>query len=277
MSAATQDASPGPVYLECSTSGCTQPVDLILKSCDGSLIGAHRCNMSRFSDGFPSPDTVTGSIEDIVTLEETEAVLKLLLEFLHPQILPSCTNLDFNTLIALASAAEKYLVYSAMLLCNVRLSESRFYEAQPAKVLCYAVRHRYSELADTVAPLALKVKLKDVHDASDGDLSFFAAWALYHEQAGGASSDDGGQAAYTNAVKVLTTCPWLCCTDIGTLILAECPWPTTVSAFSVAYVRHTCASCRGTTWSSQYPIIQNMVFGATKPANPSRFSAFYKI
>ncbi|KAJ7584700.1 hypothetical protein C8J56DRAFT_1090628, partial [Mycena floridula] len=80
---------------------CTQAVDFILKSRDGSLIGVHCCNMSRFSDVFPSPDTVTGSIEDIVTAQETEVVWKLLLEFLHPQTLPSCTNLDFNTLIAL--------------------------------------------------------------------------------------------------------------------------------------------------------------------------------
>ncbi|KAJ7574724.1 hypothetical protein C8J56DRAFT_802470, partial [Mycena floridula] len=101
---------------------CSQPVDLILRSCNGSFIGAHRWNMSRFSDGFPSPDTVTGSIEDIVPLEETEAVLKLLLEFLHPQTLPTCAKLDFNTLIALVYAAEKYLVYSAMLGCNTRLS-----------------------------------------------------------------------------------------------------------------------------------------------------------
>ncbi|KAJ7587880.1 hypothetical protein C8J56DRAFT_737230, partial [Mycena floridula] len=122
-------------------------------------LSAHR-NMSRFSDGFPSPDTVTGSIEDIVPLEETEAVLKLLLEFLHPQTLPTCAKLDFNTLIALVYAAEKYLVYSAMLGCNTRLS--RFYQAHPAKVLCYAVCYRYIELADIVAPVAVKFQLREV-------------------------------------------------------------------------------------------------------------------
>lgn len=63
------------------------------------------------------------SLQYMSRFSDLEAILKLPLEFLHPQTLAlSCDKHDFNTLISLAYAAEKYLGYYVMLLCNVRLS-----------------------------------------------------------------------------------------------------------------------------------------------------------
>ncbi|KAJ7572149.1 hypothetical protein C8J56DRAFT_58383, partial [Mycena floridula] len=105
-------ATPVAMSRKCPVADCDQQVDIVLKSSDGFLIGAHRCNMGRFSDGFPSAEAVTiTSLEEVVPLAETKAVLDMLLYFLHPRSLPTCDELDFGTLLALAYAAEKYLVY----------------------------------------------------------------------------------------------------------------------------------------------------------------------
>ncbi|KAJ7576354.1 hypothetical protein C8J56DRAFT_399175 [Mycena floridula] len=170
-------ATPVDMYRKCSVADCDQQVDIVLKSSDGFLIGAHRCNMGRFSDGFPSAEAVTiTSLEEVVPLAETKAVLDMLLYFLHPRSLPTCDVLDFGTLLALAYAAEKYLVYSAMIVCRIRFKESRHYESHPAEVLYYAVRHRYIDLVDVVVPYALKMTLAEIKKFCDGDLDFFQAW-----------------------------------------------------------------------------------------------------
>ncbi|KAJ7582210.1 hypothetical protein C8J56DRAFT_792913, partial [Mycena floridula] len=151
--------------------------DILLRSSDGFLIGAHRCNMGRFSDGFPSAEAVTvTSLEEIVPLSETKVVLDLLLHFLHPHVLPTCADLEFTTLLPLAYAAEKYQVFSAMLICRVRLSEKSHYEAHIAEVLSYAVRHRYTDLVDLVVPSAVKMPLADVEKLLEDDLRSFKAW-----------------------------------------------------------------------------------------------------
>ncbi|KAJ7582047.1 hypothetical protein C8J56DRAFT_243259 [Mycena floridula] len=162
---------------------CTQPVDIILKSSQGFLIGAHRCHLGRFSDGFPSSECVAGSIEEIVPLDETTDVLFLLVEFLHPQPLPDIQDTGFDLLLGLAYAAEKYQVYSAMSICKIHLSQPKIYEKHPANILYYAVRHRYKDLADSVAPLTLGLKFKEVHDAFCQDSERFSYW-VHHDISG---------------------------------------------------------------------------------------------
>ncbi|KAJ7574161.1 hypothetical protein C8J56DRAFT_722633, partial [Mycena floridula] len=100
--------------------------------------------------------------------------LTLLVQFMHPHRFPSCAAIDFDVILSLAHVAEKYHVYSAMQMCNFRLS--RFYQAHPAHVWFYAFHHGYPELADTVAPFALNLKLRELDAACDQDLKFLRAW-----------------------------------------------------------------------------------------------------
>lgn len=77
--------------------------------------------MERFSGGFPISDSVTSSLEDVVNLNESATVLRLLLQFMHPRSPPDCAELDIRILSDLADAAEKYLVYSAMTVCKIQM------------------------------------------------------------------------------------------------------------------------------------------------------------
>ncbi|EEB92280.1 hypothetical protein MPER_09236 [Moniliophthora perniciosa FA553] len=87
---------------------CQLPVDIILKSSDGQTLGAHTRNLEIFNDAFPSPDSVSHSATDIVTLEENAEILLLLLKFSHNCALPDISGLSFETTRALYEGADKY-------------------------------------------------------------------------------------------------------------------------------------------------------------------------
>ena len=115
-------------YLTCDTSvrECTIPVDIVLRSSDKVLIGAHQANLAQFSEGFPSPDAVTTSNEP-VDLTETGDVLALLVHFMHKCRHPNLGQImkegpPRKTIFRLAEAAEKYMVYPAMIVCNLRIA-----------------------------------------------------------------------------------------------------------------------------------------------------------
>jgi hypothetical protein len=60
-------------------------------------------------------------------LSETSVTLELLFQFVYPQRLPALVGESFSTIAALADAAEKYEVFSAMVVCEFRMRR----EAQP--------------------------------------------------------------------------------------------------------------------------------------------------
>ncbi|KAJ3532009.1 hypothetical protein NMY22_g7924 [Coprinellus aureogranulatus] len=104
----------------CPVKDCTLPVDIILRSSDKTLIGAHRDNLAQFSEGFPSPDAVASS--DVpVDLTEDGRTLEILMQFMHKQRFPSLQNETVDGLLRLGEAAEKYVVHSAMLACALRI------------------------------------------------------------------------------------------------------------------------------------------------------------
>ncbi|KAJ7575703.1 hypothetical protein C8J56DRAFT_801081 [Mycena floridula] len=155
---------------------CSQNIDLLLKSADGKLIGAHRKNMERFSDGFPVSDDVTASLDDIVELGETSAVLELLLHFLHPNRLPRCDKLDLTALIDFGHAAEKYFVYSAMGVVKLMLSDDRLWKKHSVTVLRYAVDYNYPDLADLVTFCAINVSPSETWAVFCPDFELFTKW-----------------------------------------------------------------------------------------------------
>lgn len=77
------------------------------------------------SDGFPpveaNPESLGLVANEMVTLSEPANVLVLLFSFLYPQRIPDTLGIDFETIVALAEAAEKYQVYLAIRECKVLL------------------------------------------------------------------------------------------------------------------------------------------------------------
>ena len=96
---------------------CQLPVDIILKSSDNVLIGAHKDNLEQWSEGFPRAESVVDS-DDPVELPENAQTLKLLLAFMHNHQFPDISDLAGYKLFDLATAAEKYEVHAAKATCN---------------------------------------------------------------------------------------------------------------------------------------------------------------
>lgn len=110
-----------------AVANCELPVDIVLKSSDGSLVGAHHGNLAHFSEAFPVPGSVK-TTDAPIDLPEDGETLRVLMQFMHHQRLPNLADHVPNLfkkptkLLALAEAAEKYLVYSAMGMCNLRIA-----------------------------------------------------------------------------------------------------------------------------------------------------------
>lgn len=93
-------------------------VDIVLKSSDGELFGAHQRNLELYTEGFP----IAGSSDaEPVSLNETADVLRLVLRYTHHTRQPVLDGIPFALLESLAAAAEKYMIYSAMETCRVQM------------------------------------------------------------------------------------------------------------------------------------------------------------
>ena len=55
------------------------------------------------------------------SFDEPYNVLEILFEFIYPRKQPTLEDTDFETLMAIAEAVEKYQVFSAMNLYEIRL------------------------------------------------------------------------------------------------------------------------------------------------------------
>ena len=75
--------------------------------------------MDTHSEGFSLPEGTIASTQLVVQLQEPEETFDLLFQFMYPQRQPNLKQLEFRALSALAEAAEKYQVFSALDICSV--------------------------------------------------------------------------------------------------------------------------------------------------------------
>ncbi|TEB37753.1 hypothetical protein FA13DRAFT_707099 [Coprinellus micaceus] len=171
--------------VKCPVSGCTLALDIVLRSCDQVFIGAHQANLARFSEGFPSSDEVTAP-EKPIDLTETGEVLALLVHFMHKSRHPNLANIakgkaPRKTLFALAEAAEKYAVYPAMCVCNLRIAEGM--EDDLLDTFIYATKFDYLDIADRVAPQLIDMNATLIkRSLASAHSNVFLAWFRYREQ-----------------------------------------------------------------------------------------------
>ncbi|KZP29178.1 hypothetical protein FIBSPDRAFT_727934, partial [Athelia psychrophila] len=128
--------------------------DVTFRSCDRVLFRVHRKNLETSSEGFLPPDG-TSSQNETVQLAEDGATLDLLFQYMYPQRQPDLTKVSFKQLAGLSEAAEKYHVYAAMEICQVRMSDA--YSDHSFEVMMYALTHGYSDLTDKAEKRALEM------------------------------------------------------------------------------------------------------------------------
>ncbi|KAF9052070.1 hypothetical protein BJ165DRAFT_1452504 [Panaeolus papilionaceus] len=176
-------------HAACKVQECTLPVDIILVSDDGEQFGAHKFNLSQYSDGFPpfiaeegtkAEETAMETLEK-VPLPERRQPLELLLQYMHHARQPDLENVAFGVLAELSEASEKYVVYSAMTICHLFME--RNVDTHPLEVFLYAQKHGYTKLADKAAPLTLKFSAEEMYAQvkKSGVMETFIKWFRYRE------------------------------------------------------------------------------------------------
>lgn len=93
--------------------------DVVFKSCDHVIFKIHRKNLEACTGGFPPAEFETH--EEIVPLTEPSSTLELLFQYVYPMPQPEILSAPFETIEAVAEAAEKYQVYPAMYICRVSM------------------------------------------------------------------------------------------------------------------------------------------------------------
>jgi hypothetical protein len=165
-------------------------VDIVFKSSDSDLFGAHRKNLETFTDAFPSVESVTHDVNEIVELSETSDVLRLVILFTHHQKYPDLSQVPFQTLYEFAEAAEKYGIFSAMAVCHLALKYLSFcatsiglthgcrgaIETHPMEVLVHGSKHSYDDLRDAALPHACKITLETAKELCEGRHDIFMTW-----------------------------------------------------------------------------------------------------
>ncbi|KAJ7664099.1 hypothetical protein B0H17DRAFT_1092315 [Mycena rosella] len=132
--------------------------DVTFQSCDATLFGIHRANLQTNTEGFPPSEISTNG--EIVTLSESSVTLELLFQFIYPRRHPTLDDIPFDHLSALAEAAEKYQVFSAMSLCCLYMRD--VLPDHAPEVLAYAAKHDYPTLVYEAAPFTFDIPLAEV-------------------------------------------------------------------------------------------------------------------
>jgi len=89
------------------------------------IFSIHQKYLEVTAEGFPSSSvngsTATADANETIPLTESSATLDLLFQFVYPKDQPDLSDLEFNALMDLAKAAEKYIVYNAINVCQLRM------------------------------------------------------------------------------------------------------------------------------------------------------------
>ncbi|KAF8152284.1 hypothetical protein B0H34DRAFT_774712 [Crassisporium funariophilum] len=144
---------------KCPVEDCYLAVDILLKSSEGHIYGAHQANLESFSGGFPIAGSVSGVDDEKgieVQLAENTSTLKLMLQFMHNVTQPDLDVIKFADAAALAEAAEKYMIYSAVQLCKFFMRIHA--DSYPVDVFVYAIKHGHMDLARVAASNTVPTK-----------------------------------------------------------------------------------------------------------------------
>lgn len=94
--------------------------DVSFESADGKVFHLQRKYLEMNTGGFPPTEFDTQG-SDPVQLTESSVVLEALFRFAYPVTQPDLEDVSFEVIAAVAEAAEKYIVFSAMNFCRLRM------------------------------------------------------------------------------------------------------------------------------------------------------------
>ncbi|KIM36943.1 hypothetical protein M413DRAFT_424093 [Hebeloma cylindrosporum] len=149
--------------------------DVEVRSSDGFIFQLHRVVLGVTTGAFPGSELDTGA--EVVQLTEPANVLGIIFAFLYPKEHPDLHGEIFQVLSAVAEAAAKYEVFSAVHVCNERLV--KFLPEYAPEILAHAVKHDYPRLIRATLPHFARAPFIPV--LARLPPSYVVPWARYHE------------------------------------------------------------------------------------------------
>ncbi|KAI0052363.1 hypothetical protein FA95DRAFT_1389633 [Auriscalpium vulgare] len=150
--------------------------DVMIRSSDDVVFKLIRRDLAAYSEIFPGEDVDTHN--EVVLLTEDAETLELLFQYTCRQPLPILDDVPFEKVAKLAEAAEKYRVFSAMAICQIRMKAA--VQQHPLAVLGYAARHGYASMCDEAAPLTIDTPSGTFLQAFGP--AIFMKWVLYRDE-----------------------------------------------------------------------------------------------
>ncbi|KAF9062138.1 hypothetical protein BDP27DRAFT_1234044, partial [Rhodocollybia butyracea] len=130
--------------------------DVVVQSVDNVEIWLHQKNLECLigSSRFPPADE-----NDIVHLPKPAKVLEILFHAIYARPFPDARimELQFESFMLLAEAAEKYQVYSMVAVCKLRMRHEK-----RLRLLKYASTHNHRDLIDELQLLLVNVPLSEL-------------------------------------------------------------------------------------------------------------------
>ncbi|THU85487.1 hypothetical protein K435DRAFT_764157 [Dendrothele bispora CBS 962.96] len=155
--------------------------DIKFRSRDNVVFHVHQKYLELSAEGFPSSatngSTATAELDEIIPLFESSATLEILFQFIYPKDQPNLLHMDFQSVMDVAKAAEKYVVYNAMNVCQFRLKD--FLPDHLEEIFDFAAAHDHATLLVATAPLMIHKPLEHVADKLSANM--YKAWSLCHD------------------------------------------------------------------------------------------------
>lgn len=97
----------------------TSDADLVIRSSDNVIFQVHKRNLECAADGFFQYNEAAD--DGSMSLTKSGAILEILLQFIYPRPLPDLEKLEFEDLLLVSEAAEKYGFFGAIYACQLSL------------------------------------------------------------------------------------------------------------------------------------------------------------
>lgn len=156
----------------------TPDSDVEIVSKDNVVFYLHKKYLEINIGAFPPAETPTNG--EPVCLSESSETLEILFQFVYPRRYPLLETLDFDALMLLADAAEKYEVFPLIYACrsefrcvynmasslpctsNHSVLIRNFLQTNSKSVLAFAAMHDYRELVIRLAPTMLDLSIPEL-------------------------------------------------------------------------------------------------------------------
>ncbi|KAG6827492.1 hypothetical protein H0H92_011568 [Tricholoma furcatifolium] len=148
----------------------SEDADVAFRSSDGVIFKLHSANLNTATENLVVRRG-TKLIEP-VALDDKSDALTTLFQFVYPALHPDLEGLDFPRLLSIATAAEKYRIYSAMNVCKIQIKHTLPQHSR--EIVYYGMSFRYHDIVDIAAPLVISIPLKDL--SSGIPLAYLVPW-----------------------------------------------------------------------------------------------------